>query len=88
MQATRERKERFIKSFGDRAVRAAVETIIQRYGLGWLTDEQVHDITVDMASDALASTRQVIRNRRIYQRELGRPIVRGADVSAYQEASQ
>lgn len=70
MQATRERKERFIKSFGNRAVHAAVETMIDRYGLGWLTDEQVHDITVDMASDALATTRMTIRNRRIYRREL------------------
>lgn len=81
MTSTRERKERFIRSFGDRAVRAAVETMIARYGLGWLTDEQIHDITADMASDALATTRNVIRNRRIYQRELDRTPVPTADLS-------
>lgn len=67
MRSTRERQERFIKSFDNRTVRSAVEVMVSRYGLGWLTDAQIHDITADLASDAMAETKRNIRNRRINQ---------------------
>lgn len=70
MQSTRERKERFIKSFGDRAMRDVVSAMFHRYGLGMFSDEQIEEITTDMAADAMASNKNTIRNRKIYREQL------------------
>lgn len=70
MKSTRERKEQFINSFGDRAALDAVKTMISRHGLIWLTDEQINDITSDMAYDVMATTKHTIRNRPIYRQSL------------------
>ena len=62
--ASRERKERFILSFGDSEARSFVEYCLRRYGLSWLTDEQINEVTEDMVDAAVAKTRHVVRNRR------------------------
>jgi len=70
MSSTRERKERFIKSFGDRATRDVVTTLFARYGLAMLSDEQIEEVTQEMVGDAMSRNKHTIRNRRIYQRQL------------------
>lgn len=69
--ATRERKERFIKSFEGAAVRDAamlVDRRLSRHGLSWLTDEQLDEITADLVSDARFSQTLRIRNRNALRR--------------------
>jgi hypothetical protein len=70
MTSTRARKERFIRSFGDRAARDAVLSMFNRYGLDVLSDEMLDEATSELAADAMATTKRTIRNRRIYRREL------------------
>lgn len=70
MQATRERKIRFIKSFGDRAARDAVLSLFARYGLDMLSDDLLDEATSDLAADAMATTKRVVRNRIAYRRDL------------------
>lgn len=71
MESTRERKVRFIKSFGDRAARDAVFTMLERYGLDILSDDHLAEATSELAADAMASTKRTIRNRRVYRRQIG-----------------
>lgn len=68
--ATRARKEQFIASFGEAQVRAAILALFFRYGLAALTDEQIDEITSDMAADAIATTRRNVRNRNIARQRL------------------
>ncbi|MFC3706326.1 hypothetical protein ACFOOL_16385 [Devosia honganensis] len=70
MESTRERKTRFIKSFGDRAARDAVLSLFARYGLDMLSDELLDEATSEMVADAMATTKRVVRNRRIYRRKM------------------
>lgn len=70
MQSTRERKTRFIKSFGDRAARDAVLSLFARYGLDMLSDDLLDEATSDLAADAMATTKRVVRNRIAYRRDL------------------
>lgn len=63
---TRARQARFLASFDTwpgNTARDAVSGRIVRHGLEWLTDEQLADITADVAGDALDETRRRIRNR-------------------------
>jgi hypothetical protein len=66
--ATRERKERFIKSFDGvygQTIRDRAVACIVRNGWSWLTDEQIDDITADLVSDARFTQRLNIRNHKI-----------------------
>ena len=71
MTSTRERKERFIKSFGKITTRDVVLGLFERYGLAMLSDEQIEEATSELVADAMATTKRTIRNRRIYRREAG-----------------
>lgn len=68
---TRARQAKFLASFdtwpGTTAERA-VGACLRRYGLAWLTDEQLAEITADVADDALATSRHRARNRRLNRR--------------------
>lgn len=64
--ATRERQERFAKSFdGVRGLdwSASVDRFLRRVGLFWLTDEQMEEVTADMVSHARFSQRLRVLNR-------------------------
>lgn len=68
--ATRERKERFLRSFDAhksplRTAITAISERIYRDGLDWLSDEQLSEITADVAESARSATRRNIRNRKI-----------------------
>lgn len=67
--ATRERQERFIKSF-DRTpgstLDAGISRCLSRHGWSWLTDEQIADIAADMVSKERASQHLTLRNRRTW----------------------
>lgn len=71
MTSTRERKERFIKSFGKIVTRDVVLGLFERYGLAMLSDEQIEEVTSELAAEAMATTKHTIHNRRIYRREAG-----------------
>lgn len=71
MTSTRERKERFIKSFGDRAVRDAVLALFERHGFEILSDDHLAEAASELAVDAMSATKRSIRNRRIYRRQIG-----------------
>jgi len=69
--ATRERKERFIKSFDGvrgQTIRERVAACISREGWSWLTDEQINEITSDLVDDARFSQRLRVRNRNMLRR--------------------
>lgn len=70
MTSTRERKERFIKSFGQHSARDAVLSMFDRYGLDVLSDELLEEATGELVAVAMSATKRTIRNRRIYQREM------------------
>jgi hypothetical protein len=63
---TRERQQRFIKSF-DRNPGSTLDDgigdCLRRYGLSWLTDEQVADIASLTVENARFSQRLRVRNR-------------------------
>jgi hypothetical protein len=66
--ASRERKERFIKSFGDLPMTTAISEVTKhllRHGLSWLTDEQISDVTSSRLDSARISQRLRIRNRKV-----------------------
>lgn len=68
---TRARQAKFLASFdtwpGTTAERA-VGACLRRYGLDWLTDEQLAEITSDVVNDARFSQRLRARNRREIER--------------------
>ncbi|HEY5797675.1 MAG TPA: hypothetical protein VIU82_21945 [Bosea sp. (in: a-proteobacteria)] len=68
--ATRDRKERFVQSFGDGFGAQAVAAMVRRHGLAWLTNDQVDEIVSDTIDAAKSRARSVIRNRRIIRRAL------------------
>lgn len=66
--ATRERQERFIKSF-DRypgsTLDDAIGDCLRRYGTAWLTDEQIEEIASRTVERARFSQRLRVRNRNL-----------------------
>ena len=68
--ATRDRKERFVQSFGDGFGAQAVAAMVRRYGLAWLTNDQVDEIVFDTVAAAKVENRRVVRNRRIIRSAL------------------
>lgn len=70
MASTRERKERFIRSFGPNAACEAVLTLFGRYGLDMLSDELLEEITSSMVDDARATQKRNLSNRRANARRM------------------
>lgn len=71
--SSRERKLRFMRSFGDRAFEAAIMKAVHRIGLDhFLTDEQLDEIVSAQVESARASTHLYVRNRAINQAWLDR----------------
>lgn len=73
MTTTRERKERFLRSFdaNKSPLRTAITAIserIYRHGLDWLTDEQLTEITSDVVENAMSAHRRTMRNRNALRR--------------------
>jgi signal transduction histidine kinase len=72
---TRERKERFLRSFdaNKSPLRTAITAISERiylHGLDWLTDEQLAEITSDVVVNAMSGNRRMVRDRAILRRGL------------------
>lgn len=70
MQATRERKERFILSFGkpNRPTgNDAVSTILHDYGLAEFSDWAIDAMVEDLIAQARSAIRSRIENRRTYE---------------------
>ena len=66
MKASRERQERFMRSFGngrDEIAKEAVE-MIRQHGPSWLTDEQMDQIVSHTVSSWRFTQRINIRNRK------------------------
>ncbi len=64
--STREKRIKFIQSFGHRAFRTAVMEALHRIGEEhFLTDEQLAEITEQQVQDARLWSRQTVRNRRV-----------------------
>ena len=62
--STREKRIKFIKSFGRNALETAISEAVCRIGAEhFLTDEQLDEIVEQQARDALYTTRRIIRNR-------------------------
>lgn len=62
----REKRIKFIQSFGPRAFRTAVMEALHRIGEeNFLTDEQLAEITEQQVQDARLWSRQTVRNRRV-----------------------
>lgn len=71
--ATRERQERFLRSFDAhksplRTAITAISERIYRDGLDWLTDEQLAGITSDVVENVISANRRMVRNRAILRR--------------------
>lgn len=69
--SSRERQERFIKSFdGVQGLDFdyALERILRRRGLSWLTDEQMVEVVSEMAGRARFSQQMRVRNRAALRR--------------------
>lgn len=66
MQATRERKIEFIKSFGHRALENAIKLAVARIGAeNFLTDDQLDEIVSNEVCQVRRLNQNKIRNRRI-----------------------
>lgn len=63
-EATRERKIKFINSFGRDALEKRLVWMLYEHGTDFLTDEQVNAMTERHVEDAMATNRRCIRNRR------------------------
>lgn len=63
MEATRERKIKFINSFGRNALRVLTTEAICIYGDDFLTDEQIDRLTSMQVENERARTRSNISNR-------------------------
>ena len=71
--STREKRIKFIKSFGSNALEKAITAAVYRIGVEhFLTDEQLDEIVEQQARDAMSTTRRVIRNRNEIKAELAR----------------
>jgi hypothetical protein len=70
---SRERKLKWIETFGRYALENAVTAILAIDGPDFLTDEQIDLITEKMVYDAREQTRRKIRNRNFYRAEAGLP---------------
>ncbi len=70
MNATRERKIRFINSFGRNGLRDALVEILAREGDGFLTDEQIDAIASMRVEDARFTQHHNMRERAKYQQRL------------------
>jgi hypothetical protein len=70
-RSTRERQERFIKSF-DRhpgsTLDDALGKLLSRHGWAWLTDEQIEEIASEVVDSARFSQRLRVRNRAALRR--------------------
>lgn len=66
MKATRERKIKFIKSFGLYALEAAISEAVCRFGAeNFLTDEQLDEITDEQVRNARKTQHFQMRNRKM-----------------------
>lgn len=63
MSATRERKLKFIKSFGRHALKERLCSMIDEMGDDFLNDAQINLMTERQVEDARAMVRHVVRNR-------------------------
>ena len=73
MEASRERKLAFIKSFGSRALETAIMEAVYRNGAEhWLTDEQLDEMTSEHVRDARRQNQHTIRNRNALRARLER----------------
>lgn len=76
MTSTRERKERFILSFGKitgaRTGNDAVTSVLSDYGLELFPDWAIDLMVEDCIRSARSATKRNIENRRIHQREMER----------------
>lgn len=71
--ATRERKLKFIKSFGRNALVDAIMEAVHRHGAEhFLTDEQLDDITSEQVANARSANRRTVRNRNAIRSDLAR----------------
>jgi len=68
--STRERKLRFINSFGRNGLREAVAEILAREGEAFLTDEQIDAIASMRVQDARFTQHHNMRERAKYQQRL------------------
>lgn len=72
-QASRERKERFLRSFDAyggqlKVTKDAISDFLREDGIDWLTDDQLEQITARVVSNARDSVRRTVRNRAILRR--------------------
>lgn len=67
-EATRERKLKFINSFGRNALRVLVTEAICIYGDDFLTDEQIGRLASMQVEDERDRTHRNIRNRAVARR--------------------
>lgn len=71
--ATRERKLKFLNSFGRNALVDAIMEAVYRHGPEhFLTDEQLDDITSEQVAGARSTNRRTIRNRNAIRSDLAR----------------
>jgi hypothetical protein len=70
---SRERKLKWIDTFGRYALETAVTAIMAKEGPDFLTDEQIDLITEKMVYDAREKTRLMVRNRNFNRAEAGLP---------------
>jgi len=71
--SSREKRIKFIKSFGRNALENAIIAAVYRIGAEhFLTDDQLDEIVEQQARDAMFTTRLNIRNRNALKAELAR----------------
>lgn len=63
MEATRERKIKFINSFGRAALKQRVCSMIDELGDEFLNDAQINLMTERQVEDARSRVRRAVRNR-------------------------
>lgn len=61
--ATRERKLKFINSFGPEALAERLVWALYNEGPDFLTDDQINRLTEHQAADAMATMRHTVRER-------------------------
>lgn len=84
---SRDRKLKWIETFGRYALENAVSAIMTIDGPDFLTDEQIDLITEKMVYDAREKTRRMVRNRNFYRAEAGLPPL-GRTVSKAEEVTK
>lgn len=69
--ASREKKLKFIRSFGRKALEESIMAAVYRNGAEYfLTDEQLDEITSEQVRDARSMNQRVIRQRRATEARL------------------